>query len=296
MFRDDHVLATPALQDAKFSETGSGTFAQEIVSNQMSAVHSGGTGQWNMVYIIPPQVRDIRAFHMRTRREGATTSLTFTCRRNGTLDLNASDIRPTANVTYEAKTLTPTLSYKPGDRLFIRIESTIGGGTDHNIDRFRILAAGTSNLKSARGVVLELAEAPNEAFGLGTLAHQADLAQSKIFSQHTGTGSAQAGTWRHSFLVPGDFRAMPSTAIYFRTYRSGAANVLTCTVFDSDGVADPSCNAKTILPVANVTYETFTSALTGNYRPHETFMVQFDSTVDDTEVTRARVDRLEYLK
>lgn len=294
MLRDCILETAPELSGAVL--TGTGTFAWEFESNESKAKHSEGTGEWNLVYIIPPQVREIRSYKFRTKRTGSTTSLKITTRKNGVLELNAVDIRPSSAGVFESKFLNATSLWKPGDRMFIRIESNTSEGTNHFVDDFRIVGTGTSCLKEAKGHIRLFADINYIYIGSGTQAVTMDLSESKVFAIHTGTDTNQLMTFRTSFAIPLDFQSMDSSAITFRTYRDGNTDSLTLTVYDSDGVADPSCTNFNIRASSNQTYQNFSSALTGNYRPGERMTVTYSSTVDDTEFNKFRIDRLLYNK
>ena len=123
-----------SIEASSFVYTGGGTFGKAYMSTEGRLVEYH-TGPLAGTFIIPITLPDnFQSFKpdglsILSRRDGVTTSLAMTMKKDGSADsvVNASDIKATADVTFEEKTFTPGSTYSPGDRLIFEIASTPGG-------------------------------------------------------------------------------------------------------------------------------------------------------------------------
>lgn len=90
--------------------------------------------------ILPPDYKSIQTIAFDTRRDGTTNVFDGFVDHDGVTDPGADtiDIKPTANQTFEAKTLSPSATYLPDDLLLLDNLSTLDDTEEHKIRRFDI--------------------------------------------------------------------------------------------------------------------------------------------------------------
>lgn len=131
--RQPHPPGIIEFLPSDFTTTGAGVFAFSVdtAAGRILAEHQGlGLAQIGNLFAVKDLPDDFMRFETNalvviTRRNGATTLLTISLSVDGSLDatINAVDIKPTANLTYEERQLTPGTVYTKGDKLMIQIIS-----------------------------------------------------------------------------------------------------------------------------------------------------------------------------
>jgi hypothetical protein len=234
--------------------------------------------------LIPDDFEAWSKVELRTRRVGAADLFTLTLWKGGVADaaVNAVSIMPDVDGEVQTFSFVPSGSYAPGDSCLLEIHSVVDSAEEANYvgPVLRYKSRGGGHVQNNRP------GEENLAFpGAGTKSRVYDTTARHVYTQHLGTGANQLMTFYDYVRLPPDLRAW--SAVKIHTYRSGAVDILTATIWRG-GTVDPAVDGVSVSPASAGAWEQFTLSPSLSYAPDDNVLFRLSSQVDNTLLTRHR--------
>jgi len=131
--------------------------------------------------------------------------------------------------------------------------------------------------------------------GGGATAILYDSATSRIYRQHTkpSGGGTSSHYLTYQMQLPDDLRAFPSGAVKVSTYRIGATNSMTLSMFDHGATVDPTVDAVDIRPGGESVWTAFSFTPSGTYNSLEFVFFEITSVIGKDDEHRIADMRLQ---